>query len=373
MRHALALARRGLGRVWPNPAVGCIIVDPHGRVCGRGVTQPGGRPHAETEALRQAGLSARGGTVYVTLEPCSHTGQTGPCVEALIHAGIARAVIAVVDPDRRVAGRGIARLEAAGIAVTVGLCEDAARALNRGYLMRVANNRPFVTVKLASSLDGRIALASGESRWITSQSARERVHRLRAGADAVLTGAQTVLADDPSFTVRLAGLEARSPLVIVLDSKRQVLAARDRLKLFRETRRRPVWLFCPPSDDRHGTANPDSADAAVRMFERPLDTGGRFDLSDALDCLGGQGIGRLLVEAGGRLAGTLARADLIDELIWFQAPSLLGADAIPAIEALGLGSLGVAPRFAWQETICIGAGADGGLCHVLKPERPPRT
>ena len=214
MRAALALARRGLGNAWPNPAVGCVLVK-EGRVIGRGWTQPGGRPHAETEALRRAGDAARGATAYVTLEPCSHHGRTPPCCEALAEAGIARVVMAMRDPDPRVNGRGLAMLRGAGIAVEEGLLEAEARALNAGFFRRIQAGMPVVTLKLASTLDGRIATASGESRWITGAAARREVHALRARHDAILVGSGTVLADDPDLTCRIPGME-RVPMLRVV-------------------------------------------------------------------------------------------------------------------------------------------------------------
>ena len=197
MRLALRLAQRGLGRVWPNPAVGCVIIDSSGAIAGQGWTQDGGRPHAETEALRQAGVFARGATAYVTLEPCAHQGQTGPCAEALLAAGVTRLVSACEDPDPRVAGCGHAKLREGGVEVLTGILQSEARALNAGFLSRIQKQRPFVTLKLASTLDGKIALPSGESKWISGTWARQRVHQLRGRVDAILTGIGTVLADDP--------------------------------------------------------------------------------------------------------------------------------------------------------------------------------
>src|SRR5689334_20006331 len=211
MRAALALARRGLGTVWPNPAVGCVIVS-DGRVVGRGWTQPGGRPHGETEALRRAGEAARRATAYVSLEPCCHWGKTPPCVDALIAAGVRRVVVALEDPDPRVAGRGIARLRDAGVEVETGVCTEEAAEINAGFFCRLRLGRPLVTLKLATSLDGRIATRSGESQWITGPPARERSHLLRATHDAILVGTETVIADDPQLTCRLPGLADRSPV-----------------------------------------------------------------------------------------------------------------------------------------------------------------
>ena len=223
MAHALALAGRGLGNVWPNPAVGCILVR-DGRIAGRGWTQPGGRPHAETEALARAGAGAQGATCYTTLEPCAHEGKTGPCADALAEAGIARAVVALEDPDARVAGRGIARLEAAGIEVARGCMENEARALNAGFLARVEKGRPHLTLKLASSLDGRIATHSGDSRWITGEAARARAHLLRARHDAVMVGAASARADDPALTCRLPGMAGASPVRVVIDGSARLPA-----------------------------------------------------------------------------------------------------------------------------------------------------
>src|SRR3984893_7773307 len=221
MRAALALAHRGLGTVWPNPSVGCVIVK-DGRVVGRGSTQPRGRPHGETEALARAGAAARGATAYVTLEPCSYWGKTPPCADALIAAGLRRVVVALEDPDPRVAGAGIARLRAGGIGVEIGLGAAEAAEINAGFLQRVRLGRPLVTLKLATSLDGRIATAAGESRWITGPLARERGHLLRATHDAILVGTATVLADDPQLTCRLPGLVDRSPVRIVIDRQLRI-------------------------------------------------------------------------------------------------------------------------------------------------------
>ena len=216
MDHALALARRGLGNTWPNPAVGCVLVR-DGRVVGRGWTQPGGRPHAEVRALAQAGEAARGATAYVTLEPCAHHGKTPPCAEALIRSGVARVVTALTDPDPRVSGRGHAMLRAAGIAVTEGVRESAAREAQRGFLTRVTLGRPMLTLKLATSFDGRIATALGESQWITAPAARRQVHALRLTHDAVMVGGGTARADRPGLNVRGMG-RVRQPVRVVVSS-----------------------------------------------------------------------------------------------------------------------------------------------------------
>jgi diaminohydroxyphosphoribosylaminopyrimidine deaminase / 5-amino-6-(5-phosphoribosylamino)uracil reductase len=339
MRAALALARRGLGRVWPNPAVGCVIVHA-GAVVGRGWTQPGGRPHGETEALARAGEAARGATAYVSLEPCAHWGKTPPCADALAAAGVARVVVPIEDPDARVAGKGIARLRAAGIAVETGLCAAEAREVNAGFLTRLERGRPLVTLKLASSLDGRIAMASGESRWITGEAARARAHLLRATHDAVMVGSNTVLADDPQLTCRLNGLEDRSPVRVVVDgSLRVALTAR----VVAEANAASTWFVVRAGVDelRRRTF----AECGVEIIEAPATPTGEVDLKAALVMLGHRGLTRLLVEGGGGLAAALLKADLVDRIAWFHAPRILGGDGRPAVAAMGLDALASAPRF----------------------------
>jgi diaminohydroxyphosphoribosylaminopyrimidine deaminase/5-amino-6-(5-phosphoribosylamino)uracil reductase len=339
MRAALGLARRGLGKVWPNPAVGCVIVK-DGQVVGRGWTQPGGRPHAEAEALARAGAAAKGATAYVSLEPCSHHGRTPPCAEALIAAGIARVVAALEDPDPRVAGSGFARLREAEIAVDIGLCAAEAAELNAGFLCRVTHGRPLVTLKLATSLDGRIATASGESRWITGPAARERSHLLRATHDAVLVGSGTALADDPRLTCRLPGLERRSPVRIILDRTLRLPAA---LKLFTEAREVTTWLVTSASADKTDVLA--RARLGVEVLALETNEAGGIDLAAMLRALGDKGVTRLLVEGGGTIAAALLRAGLVDRLVWMRAPLAIGGDGIAALATLGLGALADAPRF----------------------------
>ncbi len=349
MRAALALARRGLGAVWPNPAVGCVIVNA-GRVVGRGWTQPGGRPHAETEALRRAGASARGAAAYVSLEPCSHWGRTPPCAEALIEAGVRRVVVAIEDPDPRVAGGGIARLRAAGLTVETGLCAEEAADLNAGFLIRQRFGRPLVTLKLATSLDGRIATRTGASQWITGPPARDRGQALRAGHDAIMVGTGTVLADDPQLTCRLPGLGQRSPVRVVLDRRLRIpLSAR----VIAGARQTPTWVLTLVSAD---PARREAFRAAgASLIDADPDPEGGIDLAAALTALGRRGITRLLVEGGGRLAAALLRAGLVDRLAWFHAPLLIGADGIPAIAALGLDALASAPGFVPVSVETVGA------------------
>jgi diaminohydroxyphosphoribosylaminopyrimidine deaminase/5-amino-6-(5-phosphoribosylamino)uracil reductase len=325
MRAALALAGRGLGTVWPNPAVGCIIVN-EGRVVGRGWTQPGGRPHAEAEALARAGAAARGAVAYVTLEPCCHEGRGPPCAQSLIAAGVARVVAAIEDPFPDVAGKGFRLLREAGVAVEVGLGAAEAEEINAGFLQRVKTGRPLVTLKLAASLDGRIATASGESRWITGAAARERAHALRASHDAILAGTGTVLADDPELTCRLPGLGGRSPLRIVLDRYLRVPAT---AKVFAP----PCWVLTLARDA------PELRARGVEVVSVP------DDLSAMLQVLGGRGLTRILVEGGGRLAASLLSAGLVDRLVWMRAPMVIGGDGVPAVADLALRQLASAPRF----------------------------
>jgi diaminohydroxyphosphoribosylaminopyrimidine deaminase / 5-amino-6-(5-phosphoribosylamino)uracil reductase len=289
MRAALGLARRGLGRVWPNPAVGCVIVK-DGRVVGRGWTQPGGRPHAETEALARAGEAAHGATAYVTLEPCCHWGRTPPCADALIAAGLRRVVVAVEDPDPRVAGGGLAHLRAAGIAVEAGLGAAEAAEINAGFFQRIRFGRPLVTLKLATSLDGRIATASGESRWITGPAARERAHLLRATHDAILVGTDTVIADDPQLTCRLPGLAEHSPVRVVIDRQLRIPPG---ARLFAEARQVPTWVLTLDSADQ--ARRKALGDGGVVVIPAEPDAAGHIDLGTALGILGERDLTRLLI------------------------------------------------------------------------------
>jgi diaminohydroxyphosphoribosylaminopyrimidine deaminase / 5-amino-6-(5-phosphoribosylamino)uracil reductase len=337
MQAALGLARRGLGRVWPNPAVGCVIVN-GGRIVGRGWTQPGGRPHAETEALRRAGAAARGGTAYVSLEPCAHWGQTPPCADALVEAGLARVVVAIEDPYPHVDGNGLKRLRAAGIAVELGLCAEAAAEINAGFLSRVTRGRPLVALKLATSLDGHIATASGESRWITGPAARERAHLLRAQYDAVMVGTGTALTDDPQLTCRLPGLGECQPLRIVLDRQLRLPLSSNLL-----AGGPPTWVVMLPGADPQRRAALEQR--GIEVIDAPPDPAGMIDLAAALAALGRRGLTRLFVEGGARLAAALLRAGLVDRLHWFHAPRLFGGDALPAVAALDAVALADLPAF----------------------------
>lgn len=333
MSHALALAARGLGRTWPNPAVGCVIVKA-GRIIGRGWTQPGGRPHAERVALAQAGAQAEGATAYVTLEPCAHHGRTSPCAEALVAAKVTRVVTAQTDPDPRVSGRGHAILRAAGLAVTEGVLEPRARALQAGFLKRITEGLPFVTLKLATTLDGRIATASGESRWITGPLARRAVHQMRLTHDAVLTTSATALADDPDLTARDIGA-SHQPLRLLADRRLRVPATS---RLGQTAALHTVWVLHGPD------ATPNGWDQTSARLIAATTNGAHLDLPAAFRLLAAEGLTRILIEAGGQFAAALIRAKLVDELALFQAGCLIGGDGFPVLGPLGLIALNDAPR-----------------------------
>lgn len=341
MRVALTLAARGLGRTWPNPAVGCVLVK-DGRAIGMGWTQPGGRPHAETEALAMAGTEAAGATAYVTLEPCSHHGKTPPCAEALIAAGIARVAVACGDPDGRVSGRGLAMLRAAGIAVSEGILTAEAEHLNAGFLKRVRHGLPLVTLKLATTLDGRIATSTGESQWITGPEARRFGHYLRATHDAILVGRGTAAADDPSLTCRLAGLEGRSPLRVVWDSRGSLPAS---LKLFSDGAA-TTWRMAGPDAP---PAPPPAENVTV-----PLTDTGMLDPQAALEVLAGHGVGRVLVEGGAETAASLLQAGLADRIAWFRAPVLIGKDGLSGVGDLSIQRIAAMQRFTLRELRQLG-------------------
>jgi len=332
MALALSLGRRGLGRTWPNPAVGAVIVK-DGVIVGRGWTQAGGRPHAEVEALRRAGAAARGATLYVTLEPCSHHGKSPPCADAIIAAGIARVVSALEDPNPEVAGAGHARLRAAGIAVDIGIGAEEARRDHAGHILRMTAGRPRVLLKLAISADGKAAAAGRQPVAITGEPVRDRVHLLRAQNDAVAIGIGTALADDPVLTCRLPGMFKDSPVRVVFDSKlRLPLESR----LVRSAYETPVWALA-------GMQAPEAAEFAllprgVEVLRSPESTD-PLDLRDALEFLAAKGITRLMVEGGPTLAGALIAADLVDEAILFHSAKIVGDEGIDALDPALLGAL----------------------------------
>jgi diaminohydroxyphosphoribosylaminopyrimidine deaminase / 5-amino-6-(5-phosphoribosylamino)uracil reductase len=318
MTIALRLAERGLGMTAPNPSVGAVLVDETtGEVIARGFTARGGRPHAETEALYRAGARAKGASLYVTLEPCSHHGVTPPCADAIIAAGIGRVVCAIEDPDPRVAGRGLARLRAAGIAVERGLMANEAHWAAIGHILRVTERRPFVQVKLALDAEGNVPRGSGGAPvWATSPEARAQGQLLRARADAILVGRQTVIDDDPLLTCRLPGLEDRSPVRVVIGRRLEGLA---RSRLAKSAREHPLWIFCAESSEAA-----ELKAAGARVFRVP-EIGGELWLPAVMETLVANGITRLLVEGGARTWGAISRAGLIDEVALFQAREAAGA------------------------------------------------
>ena len=341
MRLALAQARRARGRTFPNPPVGAVVYR-GGRALGRGCTRAVGGPHAEIvavdAALRRHGARAvRGASLAVTLEPCSHTGRTPPCVERLVEVGLARVVVGHRDPHPDVSGRGLARLRRAGIDVRLGVLEDACREQHRGFLSVVERARPFVALKLAATLDGRIATASGESRWITGPAARAAVHRLRRRVDAVWIGAETALADDPALTARVGARIVHRPLRLVADTRLRLPPGARLLRGAPGS----AWVLCGPGAARSRRLALEAAGA--RVLEVPR-AGRQLDLRRALRQLARLGLTEILVEGGGRLAAGLLRHALVDELHWFAAPTLIGADGRPALAALGVRVLGRAPR-----------------------------
>lgn len=348
MKTALGLAERGLGNVAPNPAVGCVVVK-DGAVVGRGWTQKGGRPHAETEALARAGAAARGATAYVTLEPCAHHGKTPPCAEALIAAGVARVVGAVGDPDPRVSGKGYEMLRKAGIEVVEDVCEAEARRLNQGFFLRIRDARPLVTLKLATSADGKTATHSGQSRWITGEAARRRGHLMRATHDAIMVGSATAIVDDPELTCRLPGLEARSPIRIVADGRLRLPLTS---KLVRDARRIPVWLLTLAGGDAARRSAFESC--GVVLIDVPVGADGLMDMKAALALIAERGVTRLLVEGGARLAASLMQAKLVDRIEWFRAPRIVGGDGYGAIATLGIDVLANAPSLSLDETLSLG-------------------
>lgn len=325
MKSALSLARRGLGRVWPNPSVGCVIVQ-DGYVIARARTADGGRPHAETQALAQIGALAKGATLYVTLEPCTHHGQTAPCAEAIIAAGIAHVVIGALDVDPRVSGKSVALLEAAGIKVTQGVLEDECRALNIGFVKRITENRPFVTLKMACTLDGKIACASGESQWITGELARRHTHQMRSRHDATLIGCGTALADDPTLSTRLDGV-VHAPVRVVLDS---ALKISPESKLVRTAKDVPLWVF--------GNGDVEQV-TALKQCGVVIHSCDPHDLASVLELLANQGMTRVLVEGGADVHASFLRQGLFDELLIYRAPTMLGGDAKSMVGTLGVETL----------------------------------
>ena len=343
MQLALTLGRRGLGRTWPNPAVGAVVVK-DGVIVGRGWTQAGGRPHAEPEALKRAGAAARGATLYVTLEPCSHFGKSPPCADAVIAAGISRVVAAIEDPNPEVAGNGFAKLRAAGISVDVGLFAAEAAHDHAGHIRRIRDQRPHVILKLAVSSDDKIAASGGKPVAITGEAARTRVHLLRAQSDAILVGIGTVLADDPLLTCRLPGMEARSPVRVVLD---RALRIPGNSRLVHSARETPLWVIT--SELAEAPAAMKLGAVAAQVIRVPPAASG-LDLPAVLRALAERGITRLMVEGGSRVASSFVAAGLVDEIWLLRGREAIGADGVAALDALSLGAITQSPAFKVRAT-----------------------
>jgi diaminohydroxyphosphoribosylaminopyrimidine deaminase/5-amino-6-(5-phosphoribosylamino)uracil reductase len=341
MQLALALGRRGQGRTWPNPAVGAVVVK-DGVIVGRGWTQPGGRPHAEPEALRRTGNAARGATLYVTLEPCSHVGKSPPCADAIIAAGVARVVSAIEDPNPEVAGRGHARLRAAGITVDIGLGAAEAAHDHAGHFRRIRDQRPHLILKLAVSSDDRIGAAGRKPVAISGEAARARVHLLRAQCDAVLVGIGTVIADDPLLTCRLPGMAARSPIRVVLDCTLRLPGTARLVDSARET---PLWVMTSEPAETTAAMRLGAGGAEVIAVPAAVSPQPGLDWPAVLRELAGRGITRLLVEGGARVASSVVAAGLVDEVWLLRGPDAIGADGVAALDALPLTTITQSPVF----------------------------
>lgn len=350
MALALALGRRSLGRAWPNPAVGAVVVK-DGVILGRGWTQAGGRPHAETEALKHAGKAARGATLYTTLEPCSHQGQTPPCTDAIIRAGIARVVSALEDPNPEVAGQGHARLRTKGIAVEIGLAADEAHRAHIGHIRRITEGRPQVLLKLAISADGKVGGAGRKPVAITADAARTEVSLMRARNDAILVGVGTVLSDNPSLTCRLPGMIDHSPVRVVLDAQLRTPLSYSVIATARET---PSWVVCAPAAS--SMAEQVLRDKGVEVL-RVEATAGRFDIAKLLKVLAERGITRLMVEGGPTVAASFVKAGLVDEVTLFRSPKTIGPDGVDALEGMPLTALTNSPKLKSVGTTPVGVDA----------------
>ena len=347
MALAISLGRRNLGQTSPNPSVGCVLVK-NDVIVGRGYTAPGGRPHAETQALKQAGSVANGSTAYITLEPCSHEGKTPPCAQALVEAGVKRAVIATIDPDKRVNGKGISILEAAGIEVKVGVLAEQASLDHAGFFSSQSDCRPWITLKLATSIDGKIATSKGDSKWITGSSARHFVHNMRRKHDAIMVGSGTVISDDPNLNVRDLGT-CIQPYRIVVSSNLEIPVKSNLTKTIYE---QPVWIF--HSNEASEERKRKWLDLGAQLFECQVDNFG-ISMKDIMQKISDKGITRLLCEGGGKLAASLMRSELVDEIVTFHGGLAIGADGFSSIGDLGIYSLGEAKRWRLNQTLSFGA------------------
>ena len=347
MRTALALARRGLGNVWPNPSVGCVLVreDLDGRIVGRGWTQPGGRPHAETEALRRASKLAQGATAYVTLEPCSHIGKTEPCAVALLEAGISRVVASMADPDPRVEGKGLLQLKAAGIEVSEGLLKLEAEELNAGFISKNKVGRPLVTLKVATTIDGYVASRTGNSQWITGIQARSHGHIVRARHDAILSGIGTIEADNPLLTCRVNGLEHLSPIRVIMDTHGRLASGS---AIVMSADKVPVWRY------RGASRAPLMALPKVDDIPSPVGPDGRLMIAGIISDLVDRGITRLLVEAGPKLTTAFLKSGYVDRIHWYRSSGIMGEDGKAVINSLEIERLANLKKFHRLNTLPLG-------------------
>ncbi len=345
MQLALQLARRQVGQTWPNPSVGAVVVA-DGQIVGQGVTARGGRPHAETQALALAGEKARGAILYVSLEPCSHHGKTPPCAEAIIAAGVSLVVVACRDTNPLISGRGIAMLQKAGIEVTEGVFEAEARKVNEGFFSVVESKLPFVSLKLASSLDGKIASSTGQSQWITGEKARAKGQMLRGRYDAIITGMGTVLADDPELTCRVTGLEQNSPVRVVFDREGRF---HSELKMTKTAKTTPIWVFSGVEN-----AKKDELEALGVHFLPISGKNSAEQLQNALVLLAEKGITRVLVEAGAKLSTSFLQSGHVSRMYWFRAGVLLGSDGLAGVGGGFPASIADATRWACVEQHSIG-------------------
>ena len=357
MKVALSLANRGIGNTWPNPSVGCVIVK-NNIIISRGWTQPGGRPHAEVGALMRAGRRADGATAYVSLEPCSHFGETPPCSQALVNAGIKRVVVSVRDRDKRVSGSGIKFLKNSGVKVIENVLIDESEFLNMGFFSKIIKSRPNLTLKLATSLDGKIATKTGDSKWITGTLARRYGHFLRMKHDAVLVGSGTALIDNPLLTCRINGINNSRRTRIVLDGQLRLSLESQLVQTAMDT---PVILFTNDTNKTDPKKIDELLEKGVKVIKSPYSIEG-IDLEYVLARLTKIGITRVLIESGGTLATSCLKANLIDEIFWFRSPTIIGNDGLPAIHSLGLDLIDKIYRYDKKSSVSLG---DDVMDHLL--------
>lgn len=339
MQLAIREARKGLGRTSPNPCVGAVVVKDNSLIA-TGYHHQAGTPHAEVHALRAAGEKARGATLYVTLEPCNHTGRTPPCTQAILDSGISRVVVGMLDPNPLVAGGGCKTLVVQGLEVTQGVLAEECRSLNRPFIKQITTGLPWVIMKAGMSLDGRLALSSGQSGWITNEQSRRQVHRLRDRVDAILIGSGTALSDDPALTTRLSGRRGRDPLRVILDT---ALRLAPTAKMLQQVSKAATWIFCGPEAEAKRAAALMEAGAVIKQVR--LDGAGQLDLGAVLCELGRAQLTSVLVEGGSRVHGAFLRAGLVDEVNLFIAPMFIGGDGVALLDDLGLQKVADAPCF----------------------------